>query len=115
VAPDSPSTTLLAAFGGGLISLPLAVRLPLVPGYLSLMSGVQAPEGDISGDDRRRLLRSTLLFVPGSPSCFVALGAGASAIGQTLLEHRLVYRRVAGVAIVAMGALPRRGCGRRDR
>ena len=101
---DASGPGLLAAFGGGLISFLSPCVLPLVPGYLSLMSGVKTPEADeVSGADRRRLFRATLLFVAGFTVVFVALGAVASAVGQTLQEHQRVFERVAGVLIIAMG------------
>jgi cytochrome c-type biogenesis protein len=104
VVTDASGPGLLAAFGGGLISFLSPCVLPLVPGYLSLMSGVKTPEADdVSGADRRRLLRATLLFVAGFTVVFVALGAVASAVGQTLQAHQRVFERVAGVLIIAMG------------
>ena len=96
--------TLLLAFGGGMVSFLSPCVLPLVPGYLSLMSGVSLAElGTPSGADQRRLLRSTLLFVAGFTVVFVALGASASALGQLLLEHKRVLEQVAGVLVIAMG------------
>ena len=83
--------------------------LPLVPGYLSLMSGVEmtgvgSGEGAVAtGVDTRRMLRSTLLFVAGFTLVFVILGATASALGQALREHQVVLNRVAGVVIIVMG------------
>jgi cytochrome c-type biogenesis protein len=102
VAADASGPGLLAAFGGGLISFLSPCVLPLVPGYLSLMSGVRRPES-ASPQDRVRLLRATLLFVLGFTIVFVALGAGASAVGNALREHQRTLETVAGALIVAMG------------
>ena len=78
--------------------------LPLVPGYLSLMSGVGTAEATVATrTDTRRVLRATLLFVAGFTVVFVALGAAASALGRALQEHQVVLNRVAGVVVIAMG------------
>ena len=94
------------AFGGGMLSFLSPCVLPLVPGYLSLMSGVSAGElVEPSAGDRRRVLRATLLFVAGFTVVFTFLFAGASAIGQTLLDHQKGLNQVAGVVTMAMGLL----------
>jgi cytochrome c-type biogenesis protein len=97
---------LLLAFGGGVLSFFSPCVLPLVPGYLSMMSGVSVRELDApSSENTRRLVASTLLFVAGFTIVFVALGATASAIGQTLLEHKRALDRGAGIVVIAMGLL----------
>ncbi len=93
-----------AAFGAGLISFVSPCVLPLVPGYLSLMSGLSGAEmADASVATQRRLLRSTLLFVAGFTVVFVALGATASAVGEVLLDHKVVLNRVMGSVVIVMG------------
>jgi cytochrome c-type biogenesis protein len=95
---------LVLAFAGGMVSFLSPCVLPLVPGYLSLMSGVSLAElGSPSGADMRRLARSTVLFVLGFTVVFTALGATASALGQVLLDHRRALEQVAGVLVIAMG------------
>ena len=94
----------LLAFAGGMLSFLSPCVLPLVPGYLSLMSGVSATQiATASGAEVRALFRSTLLFVAGFTVVFVALGAGASAVGQALLRHQQVLGRAAGAVVVVMG------------
>jgi cytochrome c-type biogenesis protein len=100
----------LAAFGGGMLSFLSPCVLPLVPGYLSLMSGVSvaelsepAAEGGVATRTKTHVLRATLLFVAGFTLVFTLLGLTASAIGQSLLEHRVVLNRVAGVVVIVMG------------
>ncbi|MDQ3571116.1 MAG: cytochrome c biogenesis protein CcdA [Actinomycetota bacterium] len=103
------SPGILIAFAAGMLSFLSPCVLPLVPGYLSLMSGVEmtglrSDEGAVAtGVDTRRVLRSTLLFVAGFTVVFVVLGATASALGQALREHQVVLNRVAGVVIIVMG------------
>ncbi len=92
----------LVAFGAGIISFLSPCVLPLVPGYLSMMSGLSA--ADLDGG-RVRLLRATLLFVAGFTVVFVALGAGASAVGRTLLDHQRGLNQIAGVLVIAMGVV----------
>ena len=95
---------LVVAFAAGVISFLSPCVLPLVPGYLSLMSGVGTADLAVATKaDTRRLLRSTLLFVAGFTVVFVALGAGASAIGQTLLEHQRGLNQIAGAVVIVMG------------
>ncbi|HEX2701567.1 MAG TPA: cytochrome c biogenesis protein CcdA [Acidimicrobiales bacterium] len=95
---------LFVAFGAGVISFLSPCVLPLVPGYLSLMSGVGTAELAVATKaDTRRLLRSTLLFVAGFTLVFVALGAGASAVGQVLLDHQRGLNQIAGAVVVVMG------------
>lgn len=102
--PSGLGPGLVIAFVAGALSFLSPCVLPLVPSYLSLMSGVSATELAVATRvDQRRLLRSTLLFIAGYTAVFVALGATASTLGNLLLDHQRALERVAGVAIVVMG------------
>ncbi|HVV35612.1 MAG TPA: cytochrome c biogenesis protein CcdA [Acidimicrobiales bacterium] len=93
-----------AAFGAGVLSFLSPCVLPLVPGYLAMMSGLSGEQlADPQGADQRVVLRTTLLFVAGFSVVFVALGASASAVGDFLFNHKVVFDRVAGVVVVVMG------------
>ena len=93
-----------AAFGAGVLSFISPCVLPLVPGYLSLMSGMTGAElADARGGDQRRILRATLLFVAGFTVVFVALGASASAVGDVLFAHRRGLNQITGAIVVVMG------------
>ena len=95
---------LVIAFGAGMLSFLSPCVLPLVPGYLSLMSGVSTAELAVATKtDTRRLVSSTLLFVAGFTLVFVALGATASALGELLIDHQRGLEQIAGVVIVVMG------------
>ena len=95
---------LVVAFAAGMVSFLSPCVLPLVPGYLSLMSGVGTAELAVATrTDTRRLLRSTLLFVAGFTVVFVALGASASAVGQRLFAHQRGLNQIAGVVVIVMG------------
>jgi len=97
----------VVAFAAGALSFLSPCVLPLVPGYLSMMSGVAAgelAEGTLkTRTDQRRLLGSTLLFVGGFTVVFVILGAAATAVSRTLLEHQRTLNQVAGVVVILMG------------
>ncbi|HEX9696285.1 MAG TPA: cytochrome c biogenesis protein CcdA [Actinomycetota bacterium] len=90
------------AFLIGMISFFSPCILPLVPGYLSFMSGVSG-EDLASGVQKRRVLAATLLFVLGFALIFTALGATASAFGGLLLDHFVGLQRVAGAIVIVMG------------
>ena len=92
------------AFGAGVASFLSPCVLPLVPSYLSLMSGVGTSQlTGATRTDQRRLLQATLLFVAGFTLVFVAFEAGASTVGQVLRDHQVILNRVAGAVIIAMG------------
>jgi cytochrome c-type biogenesis protein len=92
----------VVAFGAGIISFLSPCVLPLVPSYLSMMSGVSAADlASASRPDQRRLLRSTLLFVAG----FTALEATASGLSRTLQAHQRGLDIAAGVVIMVAGVL----------
>jgi cytochrome c-type biogenesis protein len=96
-------TTVLAAFAVGLISFVSPCVLPLVPGYLSAVSGLSLAE--ISGDDRRlaRVLLPAVVFCLAFTVVFVALGMTATGIGTALQDSRGTLDKVAGGVIVALG------------
>lgn len=94
-----------AAFGAGLLSFLSPCVLPLIPGYLSFMTGMstsQLAEGERSAS---RVLVPALLFVAGFSFVFVALGASASLLGQVLVRYRDTIEVVAGIAVIAFGVL----------
>jgi cytochrome c-type biogenesis protein len=95
---------LIGAFAGGMLSFLSPCVLPLVPGYLSLVSGISVAElheGDPS--NLRHIIVSTLLFVAGFTAVFVALGAAASGFGQALREHQRGFEMIAGAFVMVMG------------
>ncbi|HKH13355.1 MAG TPA: cytochrome c biogenesis protein CcdA, partial [Solirubrobacterales bacterium] len=77
---------LFAALGAGLVSFASPCVLPLVPGYLSAVSGVSVDELDrVSW---RHVLVPSLIFVGSFSAIFILLGLTATGIGQTLNEHQ---------------------------
>ncbi len=96
----------VVAFGAGIVSFLSPCVLPLVPSYLSMMSGVSSAElATATRPDQKRLLRATLLFVGGFTLVFAALEATASGLGKTLQVHHGVLNQVAGVVIIIGGLL----------
>lgn len=99
------NVSIIAAFLGGLVSFLSPCVLPIIPGYLSFMTGLSASE---LGARERKLgdvLIPAALFVLGFSIVFIALGASASVIGQLLLDYRSVIEKVAGVALALFGIL----------
>ena len=104
IGADSVDTTVVAAFAVGFISFISPCVLPLVPGYLSTISGVSF--ADIQdGSARTRVLGPALLFCLAFTAMFVALGMSATGLGQTLNDHRALLRQISGVVIALMGVL----------
>jgi cytochrome c-type biogenesis protein len=104
IAAGSVDTTVIAAFAVGFISFVSPCVLPLVPGYLSTVSGVSF--ADIQeGRGRTKVLGPALLFCLAFTAMFVALGMSATGLGQTLNDHRALLRQISGVVIALMGVL----------
>ncbi len=99
------------AFLAGIISFISPCVLPIVPGYISFVSGASLQElkneADMDEGRRRELFRrvagNSILFVLGFSVVFVVMGASATAIGQLFHEYRVVLSRVAGAAIIILG------------
>jgi cytochrome c-type biogenesis protein len=96
-------TTVVAAFAVGFISFVSPCVLPLVPGYLSAVSGISLAE--IQSGDRRlsRVLLPAIVFCLSFTVVFVALGMTATGIGTALQDSRGTLDKVAGAVIVALG------------
>ena len=113
------NVTLLAAFGAGLLSFISPCVLPLIPGYLSYISGLSLDEmrgtGAVaagagvavavrpSAEARRQVILSSLAFIFGFSLVFVSLGAAASAIGRFLAQEQAIFSRIAGAIIIVFG------------
>ncbi len=91
------------AFAAGLISFLSPCVLPLVPGYLSVVTGVRVDE--IEGADWRRVLWPSLLFIASFSTIFILLGLTATALGETLNQHQTLLTDVGAVLLIVMGLL----------
>jgi cytochrome c-type biogenesis protein len=95
-----------AAFSAGLVSFVSPCVLPIVPGYLSFMSGInlaQVKEGAAPEGLARRVGLTSVAFVLGFSTVFVALGAAATFIGHALQEYKHQLGMVGGVVIILLG------------
>lgn len=114
------NVTLLAAFGAGLLSFISPCVLPLIPGYLSYVSGLSLD--DLRGGSgaaaagggtavavaappaaRRRVIMASLAFILGFSIVFISLGASASVVGQFLMSRLTILSKVAGAIIIVFG------------
>src|SRR3954451_15153354 len=98
------NATVFAAFAVGFISFISPCVLPLVPGYLSAISGISFAEIR-EGHKRAHVLGPAIIFCISFTVMFVALGMGATGIGHWLGEHRVTLRHVSGLVIAGMGVL----------
>jgi cytochrome c-type biogenesis protein len=94
---------ILAALAAGVVSFLSPCVLPLVPGYLSAVSGVSASELESAG--WRRVLGPSLLFVASFSAIFILLGLTATGLGSLLQDHKELLEKIAAALIIAMGLL----------
>jgi cytochrome c-type biogenesis protein len=112
------NVTLVAAFGAGILSFISPCVLPLIPGYLSYISGLTLD--DMRGTTaaggagvavatvapvgaRRQVILASLAFIAGFSIVFIALGASASAIGQYVMARLDVLGKIAGAIVIVFG------------
>ena len=94
---------LLVAFGGGIISFLSPCVLPIVPGYLSLVSGLTLSEIETARSQQlRRIAITTGLFVSGFTLVFVILGLATTAVSQKLFDSQATLTRISGVLVLLM-------------
>jgi cytochrome c-type biogenesis protein len=105
----------LAAFIGGVFSFISPCVLPLVPGYISFISGVSFDDmkgtKDAKGAKdtkeatarRRKLLFASLAFVAGLSVVFIAFGASATMLAKTLGRNKALLEKIAGVVVIVLG------------
>lgn len=98
--------SLLMAFSGGLLSFFSPCVLPVIPSYVSYITGISFE--DLTGEQdkgriRKITLQNSLLFVAGFSLIFILLGASSSFLGSILSNYQDTVRRIGGVLIVVMG------------
>jgi cytochrome c-type biogenesis protein len=97
---------IMAAFTAGFISFISPCVLPIVPGYLSFISGVSFEEMQTAANKsaiRKRILLNVLFFIIGFSIVFISLGASATFIGRFLQEQMNIISKIAGVVIIIFG------------
>ena len=95
-------TAVPVAFVAGLVSFLAPCVLPLVPGYLSTVSAVDADRLGQPGT-ARRVVVSSIPFVLGFTAVFVLLGVGAALVGGRLFQDQFLLEKVAGFVLVVFG------------
>src|SRR5438105_3150149 len=95
---------ILIAFAGGLLSFLSPCVLPLVPGYISLMSGVSIDhlKGEGASASRKAVIANSLAFNAGLSVIFLALGGTAGLVGATIINNVWV-RVIGGLVIIVFG------------
>jgi cytochrome c-type biogenesis protein len=102
-AITSTNISILVAFGGGIVSILSPCVLPMIPGYLSLVTGLTVTE--LSGGEHRHLVRiatMTGFFALGFTAVFTVLGLAATTIGQTAFRNQETLTRISGFIVFAM-------------
>lgn len=100
------NVSLIMAFGGGLLSFFSPCVLPVIPSYVSYITGISFE--DLTGEQdkgriRKVTLKNSLFFIAGFSLIFILLGASSSFLGRILSDYQDIIRKVGGVMIVIMG------------
>jgi len=97
--------SIVAAFSAGLISFLSPCVLPLVPGYISMVSGASVDELKARDNSKvlRKVLLHSLLFIAWFSIVFISMGASATWLGQVLMSRMTLLYKVAGVVIIIFG------------
>jgi cytochrome c-type biogenesis protein len=101
------SVSLLAAFAAGFLSFVSPCVLPLIPGYISFVSGASMDEmrggGGAAVTSRAQIFFTSLAFVIGFSIVFIALGASATAVGKFMFARLPLLSKIAGVILIIFG------------
>ena len=103
LAVSTTNTTVFAAFAVGVVSFVSPCVLPLVPGYLSAVSGISLAEIRTGERSLSKLLIPSVIFCLSFTVMFVLLGMSATKLGSTLSDHRLTLNRISGGLIIVTG------------
>ena len=103
IAASGTDTTIIAAFAVGFVSFISPCVLPLVPGYLSAVSGVSIAEMKSDEQTAHRVVWPAAIFCLSFTVMFVALGMTATGLGHALNTHKETLDKIAGATIILMG------------
>jgi cytochrome c-type biogenesis protein len=101
-----PQISVIAAFSAGLLSFISPCVLPLVPSYISYITGLsveQLTDATERSKFKKAIIVNALLFIAGFSSVFIMFGASASFLGQMLITYQDHIRRIGGLLIVVFG------------
>ena len=98
--------SIFTAFVAGLISFLSPCVLPLVPGYISIVSGFSLDQ--LKGNEQHKSVMGTVvmnsvMFIIGFSITFISLGAGATAVGQVLAARKILFGEIAGILLIIFG------------
>ena len=100
------SVSVFAAFAAGIVSFLSPCVLPLVPGYISIVSGIsleQLQAESENSDLMKTVVLNSIFFILGFSVTFIALGASATMLGQVLMARMAILYRIAGIVIIIFG------------
>src|ERR1700760_3220332 len=101
---EGNSITVWVAFAAGLVSFLSPCVLPLVPGYVSLISGVGVEELKTQESQLlRKVMLNSIAFILGFSIVFITLGAISTGLGQLMARYKSVLAQIAGVVIILFG------------
>jgi len=107
-----PEISIFMAFAAGVVSFLSPCVLPVVPGYISFISGVsiqEMREGNggafFSNKERRTVILNALFFIFGFSAVFILLGATATWIGGFLSSRLSVFTKIAGLIVIFFGVI----------
>src|SRR6202035_1767882 len=100
-----PELNILTAFLAGLISFVSPCVLPLIPAYLSFLTGSSLEELKAQSDaaSRARTMLHSLAFVAGFTVVFMAIGLSASALGSVFVDYKDWIARIGGAVVIVLG------------
>ncbi len=102
-AVSADSVTYFTAFAGGVVSFLSPCVLPIVPGYLSMVTGLDVAEiEDGAHEHLGRIARHTGLFIGGFTIVFVLMQLTATTVGQAVFRNRVLLTRISGLVLLAM-------------
>ncbi len=100
---DAAGVSYVVAFGGGVVSFVSPCVLPVVPAYLSMVTGLDLAESELGARRQLgRIARDTLLFVAGFGAVFVLEGMIATSVGGALTRDKVLLGEVSGGVVIAM-------------
>jgi cytochrome c-type biogenesis protein len=103
---SAENLSIIVALGGGLLSFLSPCVFPLVPSYLSFITGISFDELSsplLKAHMRRRVILNSLFFVVGFSTVFIVLGASFSALGRFFASYQETIQRIAGFIIILFG------------
>jgi cytochrome c-type biogenesis protein len=101
---SADGVTYLAAFGGGLVSFLSPCVLPIVPGYLSLVTGLDVTDiEEGASHNLGHIARDTGLFIAGFTTVFLLLQLSATAVSRVVFRNHVALTRVSGLLLLSMG------------